>query len=58
MYKSKIYQPAYHSRKSFMVYSLDLGLFLYFKWFKRYSGLNVIAIYFQSYTNPKKKKNL
>ena len=56
MYKSKIYQPAYHSKKSFMVYNLDLGLFFYFKWFKGFSGLNVIALYFQSYKNTKKNK--
>ena len=58
MNKSKIYQLAYHSKYSFMVYNLDLGLFFYFKWFKVYSGLKVIAFYFQSYRNAKKKKNL
>ena len=41
-----------------MVYNLDVGLFLDFKWFKRYSGSNMIAIYFQSYINPKKKKKI
>ena len=39
-------------------YNLDLGLFFYFKWFEVYSGLKVIAFYFQSYRNAKKKKNL
>ena len=58
MYESKIYQPGYHSKKSFMVYNFDLGLFFYFKWFKGYSCLNVIAFYFQSYRNAKKYKLL
>ena len=39
-----------------MVYNLDLGLFFYFKWFEVCSGLKVIAFYFQSYRNAKKKE--
>ena len=39
-----------------MVQNLDLRVFFYFKWFKGYSGLNVMTFYFQSYRNAKKKK--
>ena len=46
MYKSSIYQPAYHSKKTFMVYNLNLVRFLYIKWFKGYSGLNTKPFYF------------
>ena len=48
MYKSKIYQTAYHSKENVMPYNFDVGLFLYFKCSKTNSGLKIIAFYFQS----------
>ena len=55
MYKSKIYQPAYHSKENFKVYNFNCRLFLYLKGFKSSSGLNVIVFYFQQYRIAKKK---
>ena len=54
MYKSKIYQPAYHSKENFMDYNLNVVLFLYLKRFKSYSGLNEKPFYFSSHRIEKK----
>ena len=58
MYKSNIYQPAYHSKKTFMVYNLNLVRFLYIKWFKGYTGLNTKPFYFSCNMIQKKIKLL
>ena len=57
MYKSKIYQRAYHSKENFMVYNFNYRLSLYLKRFKSNSGLNLIDFYFQQYGIGKKKQN-
>ena len=58
MYKSKIYQPAYHSKENFMDYNLNVVLFLYLKRFKSYSGLNEKPFYFSSHRIEKKNKQV
>ena len=56
MYKSKIYQTAYHSKENVMPYNFNVGLFLYFKCFESNNGLKIIAFYFQSHRIGKKQQ--
>ena len=58
MKKSKISQPAYHSKDCFMDYNLNVVLFLYVKGFKTYSGLNGKPFYFWSRRIAEKNKLL
>ena len=43
MYKSKVYQPAYHLKENFMLYNFNGNFFSYFELFKSYGGLKVIS---------------
>ena len=57
MYKSKLHKPAYNSKEIFVLYICKVNFFfLYLKLFKTYSGLNVIAFYFEYYRIAKKNQ--
>ena len=43
MYKSKVYQPAYHLKENFMLYNFNWDFLSYFESFKSYGGLKVIS---------------